>query len=227
MAGVAGWKAVEDKWSAVDALIEETLLGDDPALADCLESSRAAGLPDIAVSPAQGKVLQLLVAATSARRVLEVGTLGGFSTIFLARGAGAGGRVLSLEISDAYAEVARANIARAAPAAEVEVCTGPALETLPEVEAPIDFAFIDADKVNNAAYVDHAARLARPGALIVVDNVVREGRVLDADADEAARASRALYDHVGGHPRLDASALQTVGAKGWDGWLIARVLGEG
>ncbi len=224
MSGIAGWKTVEDKWSAVDALVEETLLGDDPALAACLEDSRVAGLPDISVSPAQGKFLQLLVAASGAKRVLEVGTLGGFSTIFLARGAGAGGAVVSLELSDAYAEVARANIARATPLAEVKVRVGPALETLPQIEGPIDFAFIDADKVNNCAYVDHAMRLARPCALVVVDNVVREGRVLDPQGDDAAEATRRLYDHVGGHARLDASVLQTVGNKGWDGLLIARVV---
>lgn len=224
MSGVAGWKSVEDKWSAVDALVGETLLGDDPALAACREDSRAAGLPDIAVSPAQGKFLQLLVAASGAKRVLEVGTLGGFSTIYLARGAGEGGHVVSLELSESYAEVARANIARAAPPALVEVRVGPALESLPQLEGPIDFAFIDADKVNNAAYVDHALRLARPGALIVVDNVVREGRVLDPRGDESAEATRRLYDHVGKDPRLDASVLQTVGSKGWDGLLIARVV---
>lgn len=224
MSGAAGWKSVEDRWSAVDALIGETMLGDDPALAACLEDSRAAGLPDIAVSPAQGKFLQLLVAASGAKRVLEVGALGGFSTIFLARGGGEGGNVISLELSAAYAEVARANVARAAPSAEVEVRIGPALERLPSVEGPIDFVFIDADKVNNANYVDHALRLARPGALIVVDNVVREGRVLDPEDDEAAEATRRLYDHVGQHPRLDASVLQTVGSKGWDGLLVARVV---
>jgi predicted O-methyltransferase YrrM len=224
MSGGPGWKAVDRRWSAVDALIEESLLGEDPDLAACLADSRAAGLPDIAVSPAQGKFLQLLVAASGSRRVLEVGTLGGFSTIFLARGAGEGGRIVSLELDPAHAEVARANIARAAPPAAVEVRVGPALETLPRVEGPIDFAFIDADKVNNARYVDHALRLARPGALIVVDNVVREGRVLDPQGDEAAEATRRLYDHVGGLDRLDPTALQTVGAKGWDGLLIARVV---
>lgn len=224
MSGVAGWKTVEDGWRAVDALAERTLLGEVPALAACLSDSRAAGLPDIAVSPAQGKFLQLLVAASGAKRVLEVGTLGGFSTIFLARGAGEGGKVVSLELSADYAKVARANIERAAPPAEIEVRVGPALETLPDLEGPIDFAFIDADKVNNAAYVDHAVRLARPGALIVVDNVVREGRVLDPQGDESAEATRRLYEQVGANPRLDASVLQTVGAKGWDGLLIARVV---
>jgi predicted O-methyltransferase YrrM len=223
MSGVAGWKSVDGEWAKVDALIEDTLLGADPALAACLEASRAGGLPDIAVSPAQGKFLQLLVAVSGAKRVLEVGTLGGFSTIFLARGSGEGGSVVSLELSEDYAEVARANIARAAPPAAVEVRTGPALDSLPHVKGPIDFAFIDADKVNNYAYVDHAVRLARPGALVVVDNVVREGRVLDPQGDESAEATRRLYDHVAAHPRLDATALQTVGSKGWDGLLIARV----
>lgn len=208
----------------VDAFIEESLLATDPALAACRERSRDAGLPDIAVTAAQAKFLQLLIEASGAKSVLEVGTLGGFSTIFLARGAGAGGRVVTLELDERYAELARANIARAAPAASVEVIVGPALDSLARLSGPFDFAFIDADKENNGAYVDHAARLARDGALIVVDNVVREGRILDPDpANASDTGSRALYAHVRDHPQLEATALQTVGAKGWDGMLIARV----
>ncbi len=209
----------------VDAFIEDSLLDADPALAACQERSRAAGLPDIAVTAAQARFLQLLIEATGAKAVLEVGTLGGFSTIFLARGASEGGRIVSLELDPGYAELARRNIAEAAPAAAVEVIAGPALGSLAELAGPFDFTFIDADKESNSDYVDHAVRLSRNGALIVVDNVVRGGRILDPDPDSASdTASRALYRHVREHPQLEATALQTVGAKGWDGMLIARVV---
>lgn len=208
----------------IDAFIEQSLLDADPALAACVTRCRDAGLPDIAVTAPQAKFLQLLVAAAGAKAVLEVGTLGGFSTIFLARGAGEGGRVVTLELDEGHAELARANIAAAALSASVEVIAGPALDSLARLEGPFDFAFLDADKENNSAYVDHAARLARDGALIVVDNVVREGRILDPDpANTSDAGSRALYAHVAAHPQLDATALQTVGAKPWDGMLIARV----
>lgn len=225
MSGTAGWKGVELAWAQVDALIEATLVREDAALAACRRRSNARGLPDIAVSAAQGAFLQLLAQVTGARRVLEVGTLGGYSTIWLARGVGEGGEVISLEVDPGHAETARENLREAGFAATVTVITGAALETLPSLEGPFDLTFIDADKVNNAAYVDHAVRLSRPGALVIVDNVVREGRILEANADEAARATRALYDQVAAHPRLEATVLQTVGNKGWDGLLLARVAG--
>ena len=225
MSGTAGWKRVEDGWGAVDALIGETLLGEDAALRACLERSREAGLPDIAVSPPQGKFLQLLAAATGAKRVLEVGTLGGFSTIFLARGVGPDGHVTTLELDPSYADVAHRNLDEAGLGERVEVVIGPALGSLERLDGRFDLSFIDADKVNNCAYVDHALRLSRDGALIVVDNVVREGKIVDPATDDAsAIGTRALYDHLAGHPRLDATAIQTVGGKGWDGLLIARVL---
>lgn len=208
----------------VDAFIEENLLEADSALIACLECSREAGLPDITVTAAQGRFLQMLVEATGAKSVLEVGTLGGFSTIFLARGTGRGGRVITLEIEEAFAQIARLNIADAAPGASVEVISGPALGSLANLSGSFDFSFIDADKANNCAYVDHAVRLSRDGALIVVDNVVREGRILDPDpGNPSDKGSRTLYAYVREHPQLEATALQTVGAKGWDGMLIARV----
>ena len=225
MSGTAGWKGVEPGWAQVDALIEATLVREDAALAACRRRSGERGLPDIAVSAAQGAFLQLLAQVTGAGRVLEVGTLGGYSTIWLARGVGEGGEVISLEVDPGHAETARENLREAGLAAAVTVITGAALETLPTLEGPFDLAFIDADKVNNAAYVEHAVRLSRPGALVIVDNVVREGRILDASADEAARATRALYDRVAVHPRLEATVLQTVGNKGWDGLMLARVRG--
>jgi predicted O-methyltransferase YrrM len=225
MSGVGGWKSVEQGWQAVDDLIGAKLLGDDPVLADCLARSHAAGLPDIAVSAPQGRLLELLAAATGARRILEVGTLGGFSTILLARGAGPEGRVTTLELLPEYARVARGNLAAAAVGDRVEVIEGPALDNLARLEGPFDLTFIDADKVNNCAYVDHAVRLSRAGALIVVDNVVRQGHVVAPDpADDSAVGTRALYDHVRDHPRLAATAIQTVGSKGWDGLMVARVL---
>ena len=145
--------------------------------------------------------------------------------LFRSRGVGEGGEVISLEVDPGHAETARENLREAGLAAAVTVITGAALETLPTLEGPFDLAFIDADKVNNAAYVELAVRLSRPGALVIVDNVVREGRILDASADEAARATRALYDHVAAHSRLEATVLQTVGNKGWDGLMLARVRG--
>ena len=222
MSGTA-WKDVADDWAQVDALIEATVVGEDAALAACRRRSNAGGLPDIAVSAAQGAFLRLLAQITGARRVLEVGTLGGYSTIWLARGVGEGGEVISLEVDPSHAETARENLREAGLDGVAAVITGAALDTLPTLEGPFDLAFIDADKVNNAAYVDHAVRLSRPGALVIVDNVVRQGRILDLAADEAARATRALYDHVAGNPRLEATVLQTVGNKGWDGMLLARV----
>ena len=224
MSGTA-WKDVASDWAQVDALIEATLVREDAALAACRRRSAERGLPDIAVSAAQGALLELLARVTGARRVLEVGTLGGYSTIWLARGVGEGGEVISLEVDPGHAETARANLREADLESVVTVITGAALDTLSTLAGPFDFVFIDADKVNNVTYVDHAVRLSRADALVIVDNVVREGRILDSAADEAARATRALYDHVAAHPRLEATVLQTVGNKGWDGMLLARVTG--
>lgn len=209
----------------VDAFLDATVVGDDPALTAAVEASNAAGLPPIAVSVQQGKFLSLLTAAVQARRVLEIGTLGGFSTIWLARGAGPEGRVLTLEYEPKHAEVARANVERAGLADRVEVLVGAALDTLPTLTGgPFDLIFIDADKENYPAYLDWAVRLARPGSVIVADNVIREGRVLQPDSDDArVHATRQTLQLMGEHPRLDTAVIQTVGAKHWDGFALALV----
>jgi predicted O-methyltransferase YrrM len=209
----------------VDAFLDCTVIGDDPALSAAQEASNAAGLPPIAVSWQQGKFLSLLAGAIQARRILEIGTLGGFSTIWLARGAGPQGRVVTLEYEPKHAEVARANLQRAGVANRVEVLVGAALDTLPTVTGdPFDLVFIDADKENNTAYVEWAVKLARPGAVIVVDNVIRDGQVLTPDSDDArVRATRQTLQVMGEHPRLDTAVIQTVGAKHWDGFAIATL----
>ncbi len=209
----------------VDAFLDSTVIGDDPALSAALEASNAAGLPQIAVSWQQGKFLSLLATATAARRILEIGTLGGFSTIWLARGAGPDGRVVTLEYEPKHAEVARANLQRAGVADRVQVVVGAALETLPTVDGdPFDLVFVDADKENYVAYLEWAVKLARPGALIVVDNVIREGGILSPEsADAKVTATRQTLEAMGEHPRLDTAVIQTVGAKHWDGFAIALV----
>ena len=215
-------------WNDVDDYVTRTLNLTDPALDAALESSAAAGLPPIAVSAPQGKLLQLLALTRGARRILEIGTLGGFSTIGLARALPADGRLVSLEYDPAHAEVARANIAAAGLADRVEVRVGAALDSLPKVQAdgigPFDLVFIDADKANNANYVRWALDLSRPGTLIIVDNVVRGGKVLDASGDDPAVAgTRAALEFIAAEPRLTATALQTVGSKGYDGFVLALV----
>lgn len=209
----------------VDAFLDSTVVGDDPALTAALRDSDAAGLPQIAVSAQQGKFLSLLAGAIGARRILEIGTLGGFSTIWLARGAGPDGRVVTLEYEPKHAEVARSNLQRAGVGDRVEVIVGPALDTLPTLNGgPFDLVFIDADKENNAAYLEWAVRLARPGSVIVVDNVIREGRILETESGDAKiRATRQTLQAMGEHPRLDTAVLQTVGAKQWDGFALAVV----
>ena len=214
----------DPRWTAVDAYIADRLLGSDGALAAALAVNAAAGLPDIDVSPTQGRMLHLLARMAGARRILEVGTLGGYSTIELARALPADGRLVTLEIDPHHADVARANIARAGLADRVEVLTGPAADTLKTLDGPFDFIFIDADKPSNVAYLHEALRLSRPGTTIIVDNVIREGGILDADSDdERIRGTRALFDAVAAEPRLTATAVQTVGVKKWDGFLIAVV----
>jgi predicted O-methyltransferase YrrM len=209
----------------VDAFLDSTLVGDDPALSAALRDSHAAGLPHIAVSFQQGKFLSLLAGAIQARRILEIGTLGGFSTIWLARGAGPEGRVVTLEYEPKHAEVARANLERAGVGDRVEIKVGAALDTLPTVtDGPFDLVFIDADKDNYVAYLEWAVRLARPGAIIVADNVIRDGRVLTATSEDAAAyAVQQTLRMMGEDPRLDAAAIQTVGAKQWDGFAFATV----
>jgi len=218
----------EPRWTAVDHYLTDSLVPPDPALDGALEAAAAAGLPPINVSPTQGKLLHLLARVQGARTVLEIGTLGGYSTIWLARALPADGRLVTLEAHPRHAAVARANIARAGLSDLVEVRLGPALETLPRLAAegrgPFDLIFVDADKPNNPAYLTWALKLARPGSLVIVDNVVRDGRVADATSDDAGvLASRRLIELLAGEPRLAATAIQTVGAKGHDGFAIALV----
>jgi predicted O-methyltransferase YrrM len=212
-------------WDNVDRYISDTLVQPDAALATALEASDAAGLPAISVSPAHGKLLWLLAHTSGAKRILELGTLGGYSTIWLARGLAPGGRLVTLEALEKHAAVARKNLARAGLADVVELRVGKALDTLPELAGPFDLTFIDADKQNNAAYFRWALELSRPGSLIVVDNVVREGAVIDARSrDAAVQGVRRLYELIAAEPRVAATAVQTVGVKGYDGFAIALVL---
>src|SRR5918997_87150 len=218
----------EEVWTAVDRYFSDLLVSSDPALDEALAASAAAGLPAINVSPVQGKLLQLLARAIGARNVLEIGTLGGYSTIWLARALPDGGRLISLEADARHAEVARANIARAGLQAKVEIRLGMALDSLPGLAAerkePFDFVFIDADKPNNAAYFEWALNLSRPGSIIVIDNVVRDGEVIDAESDSPTiRGVRHALERLAAEPRVSATAIQTVGTKGYDGFAIALV----
>jgi len=215
-------------WSRVDGYIVEKLVQEDDALAAALDANSVAGLPAIDVSTAQGKFLNLMVRITGARRVLELGTLGGYSTIWMARALPSDGELVTLEFDPRHAEVARLNIDRAGVGDKVTIHVGAAAETLPELAAqqpkPFDFIFIDADKPNNPVYLDWAVKLSRPGTVIILDNVIRDGKVLEpGNADPRIIGTRAAYDRIGSHPRLDATVLQTVGAKGWDGFAIMIV----
>lgn len=219
-----------DQWTAVDHYIAEKLIPSDPALDAALTNSTEAGLPEIQVAPNQGKLLGLLASAIGARHILEIGTLGGYSTIWLARALPTGGSLISLEYSPKHAEVARANIARAGLADVVEVRVGAALDSLPvlasEGRPPFDLVFIDADKGNNAHYFDWALKLTRVGSLIITDNVIRGGAVVDADStDESIQGTRRFFDRVAAEGRVKATAVQTVGSKGYDGLAIALVTG--
>ncbi len=218
-----------DLSKAVDDYFAETIVAPDRALEEALAANAAAGLPSIDVSASQGKLIHLLARMTGVRKALEIGTLGGYSTIWLASALPDDGRLITLEWNARHAEVARRNVARAGLGGKVEVRTGAALKTLPKIEAeglgPFDFVFIDADKTNNAAYLEWALRLSRPGTAIVVDNVVREGEVVDAQsADPDVVGVRRMFEAMAREPRLSATAIQTVGAKGWDGFLLALVL---
>jgi len=222
-------KTWDATWDAVDRFIADHLLENDPALQAALEASEAAGLPAINVAANQGKLLMLLAQAISARRILEIGTLGGYSTIWLARGLAPGGRLVTLEANPAYAEIARANIARAGIGETVEVRVGRAQDTLPGLTAdgPFDLIFIDADKPGTPGYFQWAVRLSRRGSLIIVDNVVREGAVLDAASGDAnVQGMRRFFELAATDPRVSGTALQTVGAKGHDGLAILLVTSE-
>ena len=219
-----------DLWTTVDEHLVATLLPHDPALDAALADSEAAGLPPIAVAPNQGKLLSLLVRISGARRVLEVGTLGGYSTIWLARGLGPGGSVVTLELNPVAAEVARANVDRAGVGDRVDIRLGRGADTLAEMVAagadPFDLVFLDADKEGYPTYLERALELSRPGTVIVADNVVRGGAVADPGADDPmALGIRHFLSQAGAHPRIDATAVQTVGTKGHDGFALL-VVGE-
>jgi len=221
----------QDQWTAVDRYLTDLLLPADPALDAALAAQAAAGLPPINVAPNQGQLLQILARAMGARTILEIGTLGGYSTIWLARALPAGGRLITLEADPRHAEVARGNIARAGLAAMVEVRVGPALETLPQLAAagagPFDLVFIDADKPSTADYFAWALRLTRPGSLILTDNVVRNGAVADADSTDAnVQGVRRFLAAQAAAPGVTATVLQTVGSKGYDGLAFALVTGD-
>lgn len=214
------------RFAEVDRWMARHLLPDDPVLDAVLEAGRVAGLPAIDVSPLLGALLGVLAHAVNARRILEIGTLGGYSAIWMARALPEDGRLVTLEANPRHAEVARANVARADLARRIDIRVGAALDLLPglvDEGHAFDMAFIDADKENNAAYADWAATLVRPGGLVIIDNVVRAGRIADpSDTSPQVEGTRSLYAAMRMDNRFEASALQTVGTKGWDGILIAR-----
>jgi predicted O-methyltransferase YrrM len=212
---------------SLDDVFNRVLRTEDDALRAAREDGAAAGMPAIEVSAQHGKLLSLLATMSRARRVLEIGTLAGYSTINLARGVGPDGRVVTLEFEPRHAEVAQRNFERAGLADRIEIVVGAALDSLPQLAErgdTFDMFFIDADKENNVAYVEWAIKLGRPGSVIVVDNIARMGRVLDpAPDDHQARAVRDMFDMMGENPHLDAAAIQTVGTKDWDGFAVALV----
>jgi predicted O-methyltransferase YrrM len=219
----------QEQWTAVDRYIIDLVVPADAVLDAALADSVAAGLPAISVSPNQGKFLHLLARIQGARSILEIGTLGGYSTIWLARAMPEGGRLVTLESEPKHAEVARANIARANLSGVVTLRLGRALDTLPlletEAEKPYDFVFIDADKVSTAEYFGWALKLTRRGSLIVVDNVVRKGAVVDESSDDPnVQGVRRFYQMLASEPRVSATAVQTVGSKGYDGFALALVI---
>jgi predicted O-methyltransferase YrrM len=211
-------------WERVDGYLGDLLVGEDAALDAALDANAAARLPAIDVSPLQGKLLHILARTAGARHILEIGTLGGYSTIWLARALPEDGRLVTLEAEARHAEVARSNLARAGLADRVDVLTGRALDSLETLQGPFDFIFVDADKRSNPDYLAWALRLSRPGTVIVFDNVIRDGMVSDpSNSDPGVVGTRRLIEMLGAEPRLTATAIQTVGAKGWDGFAIAIV----
>jgi predicted O-methyltransferase YrrM len=219
----------QEQWSAVERFINGLVVPHDPALDAALADSAAAGLPAINVSPNEGKLLHLMARVQGARSILEIGTLGGYSTIWLARALPDGGRLVTLESDPKHAEIARANIARAGLAGIVDLRLGPASETLPRLAdegiGPFDMVFIDADKVSTPEYFAWAMKLTRRGSLIVVDNVVRKGEVVNPDSDDPnVQGVRRFYEALAAEPRVSATAVQTVGSKGYDGFALALVV---
>ncbi|HHB1768137.1 TPA: O-methyltransferase [Bacillus cereus] len=217
-----------EKWTAVDQYVSDILIPKDSTLEEVLQTNATANLPAHDVSPTQGMFLQLLVQIQGARNILEIGTLGGYSTIWLARSLPPEGRVVTLEANEKHADIARSNIERANLNDRIEVRTGFALDSLKQIEnekyEPFDFIFIDADKQNNPAYFEWALKLSRPGTVIIGDNVVREGEVIDNTSnDPRVQGIRCFYELIATEPRVSATALQTVGSKGYDGFIMAVV----
>lgn len=220
----------QEQWTAVDRYITDLFIADDPVLEVALRDSEAAGLPAHNVAPNQGKLLMLLAQIHQSRRILEIGTLGGYSTIWLARALPPGGSLITLEANPTYAAIARTNIARAGLAEVVELRVGKALDSLPQLLTegcgPFDLIFIDADKPNNPHYLEWALKLSRPGSLIIGDNVVRDGAVIDStSSDPSVQGIRRFNELMAAEPRLSVTALQTVGSKGYDGFALALVIG--
>ena len=218
----------QELWSAVDAYIQDQVVGHDPVLEGALEAAAAAGLPAISVSPAQGKLLYLLARLQGARNILEIGTLAGYSTIWLARAMPRYGRLITMEVDPKHAAVARENITRAGFGDVVDVRVGDALEQLTQMskrkEVPFDFVFIDADKKNIPGYFEFALRFSKPGSVVIVDNVVREGKLADASStDEAVIAVRKFHEMLSRERRVSATTIQTVGSKGYDGLTVVMV----
>lgn len=221
-----GQAADAARWSKVDEYFGGLLLRGAPDLEQDRSANAAAGLPAIDVSPLQGRMLGLLVRISGARRILEIGTLGGYSTLCMAQALPEGGKIVTLEIDARHAAAARRNFAAAGASERIELIEGRALDVLPRLTGPFDLVFIDADKPNNPHYLDWAVRLSRPGTVIVCDNVVRGGAVADAHSTDASvRGTRAMAEAIADDPRLSATAVQTVGEKGWDGFVLARVNG--
>jgi predicted O-methyltransferase YrrM len=218
----------KELWTAVDRYLVESLIPRDPLLDEALEANTAAGLPTIDVAPNQGKLLNLLARIQGARRILEIGTLGGYSTIWLARALPSDGKLTTLEVEAKHAEVAQANIERAGLSSIVELRLGPALDSLVQLCAegvrPFDFIFIDADKQNIPGYLEWSLRLSHPGTVIVIDNVIREGAVINPDdPDPRVQGVRRFFEMLAADSRLDATTIQTVGSKGYDGFTLAVV----
>jgi len=212
-------------WRAADDFLADTLVGHDPALEAALAAQRAAGMPEIEVAPVAGKLLNLLVRISGAARVLEIGTLGGYSTIWMARGVGEQGRVVTIEAEAAHAAVARASIDAAGVGDRVDIRVGRGADVLPTLVGGFDLVFIDADKESNTLYLDWAARLGHPGTVVIVDNIGRDGEIVnDASPDSKVVGTRDGLRMLGEDPRFDATALQTVGIKGWDGFAVAVVV---
>ncbi|HMG03672.1 MAG TPA: O-methyltransferase [Edaphobacter sp.] len=218
----------QNLWNSVDRYLTDTLISPDQRIEDALEANACAGLPAIDVAPNQGKLLHLLARVQGAKRILEIGTLGGYSTIWLARALPSTGQLITLELNPKHATIAGSNVQRAGLSSRVDIRVGPALDSLAalhaEKPAPFDFIFLDADKPNNPNYLDWAVKLSRPGTLIVADNVVREGAIVDETSKDASvKGTRTFLEKLGNHPQLDATAIQTVGVKGYDGFAIAIV----